>query len=240
MSARTTMTTITTTVHGHDHDVTQHDPEAAERNKVPFYGQADLCDSRPADRKRRPHRAKTSRRRSTTWRRARRPNGARLVARAWVDPAFKQRLLTDPKAACAEMGVDASSLTEFVVLENTEQVHNLVVCTLCSCYPRPILGRPPDWYKSFAYRSRAVVEPRAIMREFGTELRRRRRGARVRQLGRHALLVLPRRPERHRGLSRSRAGRPGHPRQHDRRHGGEEPDVTNSGRAAMTTPLGSR
>ena len=97
-------------------------------------------------------------------------NGARLVARAWVDPAFKQRLLSDPKAACAEMGIDASGLTEFVVLENTEQVHNLVVCTLCSCYPRPILGRPPDWYKSFAYRSRAVVEPRAVMREFGTEL----------------------------------------------------------------------
>jgi nitrile hydratase len=97
-------------------------------------------------------------------------NGARLVARAWVDPPFKQRLLNDPKAACAEMGIDASGLTEFVVLENTEQVHNLVVCTLCSCYPRPILGRPPDWYKSFAYRSRAVVEPRAVMAEFGTTL----------------------------------------------------------------------
>jgi nitrile hydratase len=79
-------------------------------------------------------------------------------------------LLADPKAACLEMGIDASSLTEFVVLENTAKQHNLVVCTLCSCYPRPILGRPPDWYKSFAYRSRAVVEPRAIMREFGTEL----------------------------------------------------------------------
>src|SRR5204862_2055736 len=97
-------------------------------------------------------------------------NGARLVARAWVDPAFKERLLSDPKAACAELGIDASGLVEFVVLENTDKVHNLVVCTLCSCYPRPILCRPPDWYKSFAYRSRAVVEPRAVMREFGTEL----------------------------------------------------------------------
>jgi nitrile hydratase subunit alpha len=97
-------------------------------------------------------------------------NGARLVARAWVDQAFKERLLSDPKAACAELGIDASGLVEFVVLENTKNVHNLVVCTLCSCYPRPILGRPPDWYKSFAYRSRAVVEPRAVMREFGTEL----------------------------------------------------------------------
>jgi nitrile hydratase len=97
-------------------------------------------------------------------------NGARLVARAWVDPAFKERLLSNPKAACAELGIDASSLAEFVVLENTEKIHSLVVCTLCSCYPRPILGRPPDWYKSFAYRSRAVVEPRAVMRQFGTEL----------------------------------------------------------------------
>jgi nitrile hydratase len=78
--------------------------------------------------------------------------------------------LSDPKAACTELGIDARSLVEFVVLENTEKVHNLVVCTLCSCYPRPILGRPPDWYKSFAYRSRAVVEPRAVMREFGTSL----------------------------------------------------------------------
>jgi nitrile hydratase len=87
-----------------------------------------------------------------------------------VDPVFKQLLLSDPKSACAQLGIDASGVTEFVVLENTEQVHNLVVCTLCSCYPRPILGRPPDWYKSFAYRSRAVVEPRAVMAEFGTTL----------------------------------------------------------------------
>ena len=97
-------------------------------------------------------------------------NGARLVARAWVDLAFKARLIGDPKAACAELGIDASSLNEFVVLENTEQVRNLVVCTLCSCYPRPILGRPPDWYKSLNYRKRAVVEPRAVMREFGQEV----------------------------------------------------------------------
>ena len=97
-------------------------------------------------------------------------NGARLVARAWVDPAFKARLLADPKAACAELGIDASSLNEFIVLENTEQVRHLVVCTLCSCYPRPILGRPPDWYKSLNYRARAVREPRAVMREFGQEV----------------------------------------------------------------------
>jgi nitrile hydratase len=122
-------------------------------------------------------------------------NGARLVARAWVDPSFKEHLLNNPKAACAEMGVDATSLNEFVVLENTEKIHNLVVCTLCSCYPRPILGRPPDWYKSFAYRSRAVVEPRAVMREFGTELAE---DVELRVFDSSAdmrYLVLPRRPE---------------------------------------------
>ncbi|TAJ76237.1 nitrile hydratase subunit alpha [bacterium] len=97
-------------------------------------------------------------------------NGARLVARAWVEPKFKARLLADPKAACAEMGIDATSINEFVVLENTEKVRHLVVCTLCSCYPRPILGRPPDWYKSFNYRSRAVNNPRGVMREFGQGL----------------------------------------------------------------------
>src|SRR5438132_2333471 len=156
--------------HGHEHhDVAQHDPEAAERNKVPYYGKRiyairELLIERgilTAD----------DVQRQIDYMDARSPaNGSRLVARAWVDPAFKQRLLSDPKAACTELGIDARSLVEFVVLENTEKVHNLVVCTLCSCYPRPILGRPPDWYKSFAYRSRAVVEPRAVMREFCTEL----------------------------------------------------------------------
>ena len=96
-------------------------------------------------------------------------NGARLVARAWVDPGFKERLLSETKAAALELGIDASGPVEFVVVENTSEVHNLIVCTLCSCYPRAILGRPPDWYKSFEYRSRAVREPRAVMREFGFE-----------------------------------------------------------------------
>jgi nitrile hydratase len=97
-------------------------------------------------------------------------NGARLVARAWTDPAFKDLLLSDTKAACQELGLDASGTVEFVTVENTPEVHNLIVCTLCSCYPRAVLGRPPDWYKSPAYRSRAVVEPRAVMREFGLEI----------------------------------------------------------------------
>jgi nitrile hydratase len=97
-------------------------------------------------------------------------NGVKLVARAWTDPQFKARLIADPKAACAEMGIDATSLNEFVVLENTDKVRHMVVCTLCSCYPRPILGRPPDWYKSLNYRARAVNDPRGVMKEFGLEL----------------------------------------------------------------------
>ncbi len=96
-------------------------------------------------------------------------NGAKLVARAWVDPEFKALLLSDGKAAASELGMDPEHPAEFVVVENTPGLHNLIVCTLCSCYPRAILGRPPDWYKSFEYRSRAVREPRAVMREFGFE-----------------------------------------------------------------------
>ena len=97
-------------------------------------------------------------------------NGAKLVARAWTDAAFKARLIADPKAACAEIGIDATAINEFVVLENSEKVRHMVVCTLCSCYPRPILGRPPDWYKSFNYRQRSVADPRGVMREFGLVL----------------------------------------------------------------------
>ena len=96
-------------------------------------------------------------------------NGATVVARAWTDPDFKQRLLADGTAALAEMGYGSASL-DIVVLENTPSVHNVVVCTLCSCYPWPVLGLPPTWYKSFAYRSRMVIEPRAVLREFGLEL----------------------------------------------------------------------
>jgi nitrile hydratase len=95
--------------------------------------------------------------------------GARVVARAWVDPGFKARLLSDAPAAVRELGIDPGP-TELVVLENTPGRHNLVVCTLCSCYPKRVLGIPPDWYKSRAYRSRAVREPRAVLAEFGTEL----------------------------------------------------------------------
>ena len=120
--------------------------------------------------------------------------GAKLVARAWVDPDFKARLLADPKAAAAELGIDAATAAKLVVVENTESVHHLVVCTLCSCYPRTLLGIPPDWYKSLSYRSRAVVDPRGVMREFGLELDE---GVEARVLDSTAdirYLVLPRRP----------------------------------------------
>ena len=98
--------------------------------------------------------------------------GARVVARAWVDPDFKARLLADAKAAVAELGIDTGAISVLVAIENTEKVHNVVVCTLCSCYPRAVLGLPPDWYKSFSYRSRMVVDPRGVLKEFGLELER--------------------------------------------------------------------
>ncbi|MEO5899049.1 MAG: nitrile hydratase subunit alpha [Ilumatobacteraceae bacterium] len=97
-------------------------------------------------------------------------HGARVVARAWTDPAFKDRLLTDGTAAIAELGIGGAEGGNVRVVENTPEVHNLVVCTLCSCYPWPLLGVPPIWYKSFAYRSRAVATPRAVLREFGCEI----------------------------------------------------------------------
>jgi len=97
-------------------------------------------------------------------------NGARVVARAWTDPAYKKRLLEDAPAAIAELGYTSGQGEHMVVLENEPKVHNLVVCTLCSCYPWPVLGLPPVWYKSAPYRSRAVIDPRAVLREFGLQL----------------------------------------------------------------------
>ena len=96
--------------------------------------------------------------------------GAKLVAKAWVDPAFKTRLVENGSTAAEEAGVQMDQPTRLIVVENTPQLHNLVVCTLCSCYPRMVLGIPPDWYKSRAYRSRAVHEPRSVLAEFGTHL----------------------------------------------------------------------
>lgn len=126
--------------------------------------------------------------------------GARVVARAWTDAAFKQRLLANGTAACEELGI-AMGPTKLVVVENMPGIHNLIVCTLCSCYPRMVLGLPPDWYKSRAYRSRAVREPRAVLAEFGTaigddvELRVHDSTADMRYL------VLPERPAGSEGMS---------------------------------------
>jgi len=97
-------------------------------------------------------------------------NGARVVARAWVDPVYRQRLREDATAAIAELGYSGMQGEHMVVVENTPQVHNVVVCTLCSCYPWPVLGLPPVWYKSNAYRARVVIEPRAVLKEFGVNL----------------------------------------------------------------------
>ena len=97
-------------------------------------------------------------------------NGARVIARAWVDPAYKQRLLADVPSAIAELGYTSGQGEHTLAVENGPKVHNLVVCTLCSWYPWPVLGLPPVWYKSAAYRSRAVIDPRGVLREFGTEI----------------------------------------------------------------------
>jgi nitrile hydratase alpha subunit len=96
--------------------------------------------------------------------------GAKVVARAWIDPAFKKRLLADTRGSLAELGIDIGTLAEFRTVENTPKVHNVIVCTLCSCYPKMLLGVPPAWYKALAYRSRTVVDPRGVLAEFGVEL----------------------------------------------------------------------
>jgi nitrile hydratase len=127
--------------------------------------------------------------------------GARVVAKAWTDSAFRERLLADGRAACEELGITFYDDTDLIVLENTATVHNLIVCTLCSCYPRPVLGLPPDWYKLKPYRARAVSEPRKVLAEFGTvipddvEIRVSDSTAVIRYL------VLPRRPEGTEGWS---------------------------------------
>jgi nitrile hydratase len=121
--------------------------------------------------------------------------GSKIVARAWVDPEFRARLLANGRATLEEFGIDFFEDTQLIVLENTDSVHNLVVCTLCSCYPREILGLPPDWYKMKPYRARAVKEPRAVLAEFGTfipddvEIRVSDSTAMIR------FLVLPQRPK---------------------------------------------
>jgi nitrile hydratase subunit alpha len=128
-------------------------------------------------------------------------NGAKVVARAWSDPAFKQWLLEDATAAIASMGYSGQQGEHMRVLENTPKIHNLVVCTLCSCYPWPVLGLPPVWYKSTPYRSRAVADPRGVLKEFGTELGENIEIRVWDSTSEMRFLVLPARPEGTEGWS---------------------------------------
>lgn len=127
--------------------------------------------------------------------------GASVIARAWVDPEFKKRLLNDGLAACAELGIGGPETELLHVVENTPTVHNVVVCTLCSCYPWPILGLPPAWYKSSAYRSRLVREPRTVLSELGVDLAAEVEVRVWDSVSEIRYLVMPERPEHTEGLS---------------------------------------
>src|SRR4051812_22183141 len=128
-------------------------------------------------------------------------NGARVVAKAWIDPAYKQRLLADADHAIAELGYGGQQGEHMVVVENTPKVHNMIVCTLCSCYPWPVLGLQPVWYKSAPYRSRSVIDPRGVLREFGLELSDEVEVRVWDSTAELRYLVLPERPARTEGLS---------------------------------------
>lgn len=158
--------------HDHDHDHDGNDPHAeiGQTGKPGYYDMLEtavrelLIDKKlfGADEIRRQIEVLDSRTPAL---------GAKVVARAWVDPGFRKRLLSNGRTACEEeFGISFYDDTELIVLENTDKVHNLIVCTLCSCYPRPVLGLPPDWYKLKPYRARAVSEPRKVLAEFGTSI----------------------------------------------------------------------
>ena len=150
-------------------------------------------------------------------------NGAKVVAKAWTDPDYKARLMADATAAIAEFGYSGAQGEHMVVVENTPNVHNLVVCTLCSCYPWPVLGLPPVWYKSSAYRSRAVIDPRGVLQGFRPHRARRCRRAGLGFDRRDPLPRPARAAGRHRGHERRSAGRPDHARHHDRHRQGGGP-----------------
>ncbi len=149
--------------HDHDHEGMLEDQELSYRAKRSLAIQELLIDKGLMTRESIQHKMDIMSSRSPT-------DGARIIARAWVDPEFKARLVADTKSAVAELGYVLAPESQLAVMENTDSVHHIVVCTLCSCYPTSLLGPPPDWYKSFAYRSRAVSDPRGVMREFGLEL----------------------------------------------------------------------
>ncbi len=150
-------------------------------------------------------------------------NGAKVVAKAWTDPAYKARLLSDATSAIKELEFSGLQGEDMVVVENTPDVHNVVVCTLCSCYPWPTLGLPPVWYKSAPYRARVVNDPRGVLKEFGTEVPET---VEVRVWDTTAevrYLVLPERPAGTEGPRRGRPGRPCEPGLDDRRGQGQDP-----------------
>ena len=145
--------------HDHDHQVVPSDPALRTKALESLLVEKGIVDPKALDALVDAYEHKIGPR-----------NGARVVARAWVDPSYKKRLLAAGAAAIAEFSYEGPQGEHMVVVENTTKVHNLVVCTLCSCYPWPVLGLPPVWYKSAPYRSRAVIDPRGVMREFGLEL----------------------------------------------------------------------
>ena len=145
--------------HGHDHQVVPSDPTLRVKALESLLVEKGLVDRAALDALIDTYEHRVGPR-----------NGARVVARAWTDPAYKERLLADGTAAIAELGYKGEQGAELTVLENTPKVHNLIVCTLCSCYPWPVLGLPPVWYKSAPFRARAVADPRGVLKEFGTVL----------------------------------------------------------------------
>ncbi len=176
--------------HDHDHQVVPSDPTLRVKALESLLTEKGLVDPKALDALIDTYQHKVGPR-----------NGARVVARAWVDPAYKQRLLADGTAAIAELGYGGAQGEHMVVVENTPDVHNVIVCTLCSCYPWSVLGLPPVWYKSAPYRSRTVIDPRGVLREFGLEIAKE---AEVRVWDSTAelrYLVLPERPARSEGLS---------------------------------------
>ena len=194
--------------HGHDHS---HSPAAKDHDDQLTYFRAMEIALREIFRSRKVYLRRTMfGARSKRWTARTPENGARLVARAWCDPGYKERLLGDGSAAAREMGYEVGVL-RLMVIENTPTVHNLVVCTLCSCYPRMLMGLPPAWYKSAAYRSRAVREPRAVLREFGPHSRPGG-SARARQHRRHALYDFAASPGRNGRLERGATSSADYPR----------------------------
>ncbi len=180
--------------HEHDHDHAPigngDEPPAAARVRAL---EAVLVEKGVIDRE--------SVRQHIDWLVSRTPaDGARLVARAWIDPAFRKNLLEDARAAALEAGLDPGPSPQVVALENTEVVHHVVVCTLCSCYPKALLGPPPEWYKSLPYRSRAVSDPRGVLEEFGVDLADEVEVRVVDSTADVRYLVVPRRPAGTEGL----------------------------------------